>query len=68
MRNPLCAHCLIDGAITAATVVDHIRPHRGDMRVFWDSDNWQSLCASCHGRKTTTQDGGFGKKRRARAG
>jgi len=31
-----------------ASVVDHIQPHRGDPRTFWDTTNWQSLCASCH--------------------
>lgn len=29
-------------------LVDHIDPHRGDMKKFWDSANWQSLCKTCH--------------------
>ena len=33
-----------------ASVVDHIEPHRGDMKLFWDSTNWQSLCATHHSR------------------
>jgi 5-methylcytosine-specific restriction endonuclease McrA len=33
---------------TAATVVDHRIPHRGDMKLFWRRSNWQSLCAPCH--------------------
>ena len=33
-----------------ATVVDHVIAHRGDMKVFWDSANWQSLCAPHHSR------------------
>lgn len=41
--NPRCARC---GSL--ASVVDHIRPHRGDRRLFWDRTNWQPLCASCH--------------------
>ena len=36
----------------AATVVDHIAPHRGDKAKFWDKRNWQALCATCHNRKT----------------
>jgi len=32
--------------------------------VFWDCSRWQALCASCHGRKTAAQDGGFGNTRR----
>jgi 5-methylcytosine-specific restriction protein A len=31
-----------------ASVVDHITPHRGDKKLFWDYRNWQSLCAHCH--------------------
>ena len=41
--HPVCAFC---GAI--ATVVDHIVPHRGDLKLFWRRSNWQPLCASCH--------------------
>jgi 5-methylcytosine-specific restriction endonuclease McrA len=33
-----------------ATVVDHQVPHRGDMKLFWDKSNWQSLCATHHSR------------------
>ena len=35
-----------------ATIVDHIIPHRGDELLFWDSNNWQPLCAKCHQLKT----------------
>ena len=55
--NPLCASCLKEGRTIAATVVDHVVPHRGDDRLFWDRSNWQSLCDyrspyNCHGVKT----------------
>jgi 5-methylcytosine-specific restriction endonuclease McrA len=33
-----------------ATLVDHIRPHRGNWAVFWDRSNWQPLCTACHSR------------------
>ncbi len=46
--NPLCAMCERRGRVTVATVVDHVIPHRGDRRIFWDRENWQPLCASCH--------------------
>lgn len=46
--HPLCGYCRQQGRVTAATVVDHIAPHRGDQALFWDSDNWQALCARCH--------------------
>lgn len=46
--HPLCAYCEREGRASVATVVDHRTPHRGDMALFWDSGNWQSLCKSCH--------------------
>ncbi len=49
---PLCANCLSKGILAPATVVDHIVPHRGDRALFWDENNWQALCKSCHDRKT----------------
>ena len=51
-RNPLCNECMKSGKITPATVVDHIIPHRGDRKLFWDESNWQPLCKCCHDRKT----------------
>lgn len=51
-RYPLCAECMRNGKLTPATVVDHIKPHRGDQRLFWDMSNWQPLCKGCHDKKT----------------
>lgn len=42
-EHPTCRVC---GA--PATVVDHIIPHKGDMRIFWDRRNWQPLCSHHH--------------------
>lgn len=47
-QHPLCLGCQARGEITAATVVDHIIPHKGDMTLFWDAANWQSSCAWDH--------------------
>jgi len=47
--NPLCCCCKANGVIKAATVLDHIEPHKGDRRLFRDPTNWQALCAACHG-------------------
>ena len=38
--------------LTPATVVDHVIPHRGDRKLFWDEQNWQPLCKECHDKKT----------------
>ena len=51
-RHPLCVECLRNGKLSPATVVDHIIPHRGDQKLFWDEGNWQPLCKACHDRKT----------------
>ena len=57
-EHPLCADHKRRGYIEAATVVDHIIPHKGDKVLFWDQKNWQPLCESCHNRKTATEDKG----------
>lgn len=54
--HPLCVRCLASGKYVRATVVDHIVPHRGDQKLFWDRSNWQSLCKHCHDTKTMTED------------
>ncbi len=54
--HPLCVQCLKEGYAVTATVVDHIRPHRGDPVLFWDEKNWQSLCKSCHDKKTWNEN------------
>jgi len=47
-KNLLCVYCQRDDRVTAANVVDHITPHRGDQKLFWRESNWQALCSSCH--------------------
>lgn len=54
--NPFCVKCYEEGHITMATVVDHIKPHRGDQKLFWDRSNWQPLCEHHHNVKTMTED------------
>jgi len=68
-RHPLC----VDPAkrhplrATAATLTDHIIPHKGDQTLFWDPNNHQSLCDECHNHKTATEDGAFGRTSNASA-
>lgn len=54
-KHPFCTYHQRKGETIAAQVVDHIRPHKGDMKLFWDRDNWQPLCKSCHDRKSATE-------------
>lgn len=53
--NPVCVECRSRGRAEAATCVDHIRPHKGDQELFWDQENWQSLCFRCHNRKSAVE-------------
>jgi len=48
LKAPLCAFCLRDGRTTAATIADHIKPHKGVIELFYDEKNLQSLCKACH--------------------
>jgi 5-methylcytosine-specific restriction endonuclease McrA len=47
-EHPLCVPCQEAGRTEPATVVHHKTPHRGDMLLFWDTDNWQGRCRTCH--------------------
>lgn len=62
-QHPLCecTECKATGAIEAATVVDHIVPHKGNYNLFWNKDNWQAMTKQHHDRKTASEDGGFGR-------
>jgi hypothetical protein len=31
-----------------STVADHIKEHKGDEQLFFDRDNLQALCKTCH--------------------
>lgn len=56
-REPLCRICSRAGRTTAATVADHIVPHKGDLDLFWNGE-LQSLCASCHSKHKQAQEKG----------
>jgi 5-methylcytosine-specific restriction enzyme A len=61
--HPLCVMCEAAGDVTPATVVDHRVHHEGPHdRLFWDQENWQSLCKRCHDRKTA-RERGWGKRK-----
>ena len=55
-----CRMCrvLLIGAHPAANspVVDHIRPHNGNLLLFWDEGNLQALCKRCHDTEKQGQD------------
>lgn len=55
LREPWCRECAKYGQRTRATDVDHIIDHKGDWKLFCDASNLQSLCHSCHSRKTAAE-------------
>ncbi|MDW4550872.1 HNH endonuclease [Defluviimonas sp. D31] len=71
-RAPLCAACLTrgfanDGSLTSAgapqpdprrrfLVADHRIPHRGDVALFHDPDNLQTLCPDDHDRNKQREE------------
>jgi hypothetical protein len=57
-QRPLCALCEAFGRLTAATVVDHDPPHRGDPELFW-AGPFRSLCTHCHGQARRDQRRGY---------
>jgi len=60
-ENALCRPCQQKNPpqVTAATVVDHIKAHKGDQVLFWDESNWQPSCAPCHDARV--DEGDFGR-------
>ena len=40
--------CQMKACGKIANVVDHIKPHKGDIDLFYATDNLQSLCKPCH--------------------
>lgn len=55
-------YCVMCGGV--ATVADHIEPHCGNEEVFFNERNLQSLCASCHSKKTLKENGYFRRANR----
>ena len=57
--HPVCNNCGMP-----AKVVDHIQAHKGNEHLFWDVNNHQALCLSCHSRKTARYDSNYLKGRK----
>ncbi|WP_420536203.1 HNH endonuclease signature motif containing protein [Elstera cyanobacteriorum] len=62
-HNRTCTACC-----APASVVDHVRAWKGNQALFLDPSNLQSLCRSCHSKKTASQDGGFGNPTEKKCG
>jgi 5-methylcytosine-specific restriction endonuclease McrA len=60
-EHPLCVACEAEGLVVLATDVDHMKKFRRadgtiDDQLRLDPANLQSLCHSCHSRKTSRTD------------
>ena len=66
LAEPFCRECAKRGLRTQATDVDHIRDHKGDWDIFTDRANLESLCHSCHSRKTAREQHQNERKKRRR--
>lgn len=60
-KQPLCAECLKAGKPIKATTVDHIVPIKQGGEKY-EPSNLQSLCWSCHSRKSAKEGSRWGKK------
>lgn len=67
-KFPLCVLCAESGPpggdgtakVVPATVVDHLRAHKGDQVLFWDPTNHRGVCKPHHDART--DEGDFGRK------
>lgn len=69
LLHPLCIECaagvpFTDGTpvttVTAASVVDHILDHKGDLALFWDPKNHRAVCRKHHDQRVDAGD--FGRQ------
>jgi 5-methylcytosine-specific restriction protein A len=59
--NPICVICLAEkpARVTPATVVDHVRAHKGNRALFWDVRNHRAVCKPHHDERV--DEGDFGR-------
>lgn len=51
-EHPECTVC----GTTLEPTVDHIVAPKGNDELFWDHDNWQTLCRYHHNQKTSAEN------------
>ncbi len=48
--------CAFKGCVQTATVVHHVIPHKGNLKLFWSRSNWQALCQHHHNSSAQSQE------------
>ena len=64
-QSPICEECKKNGTIVVGKIVDHIVPIKQGGEPY-DMDNLQTLCWSCHSRKSIQEGSRFGVQTRQR--
>lgn len=60
-KHPYCQCPHHEGKRVPGNIVDHITPHKGDTRLFFDPNNLQTLTKTCHDKfKQSEERGGKG--------
>lgn len=60
----LCQECKRRGTISKGNTVHHIVEAREDLTLFWDIDNLETICPSCHNKEHPDRFGKGKKKKR----
>ena len=55
-NNPLCEICLAKGNVVQAGEVDHVKPVKEYPELMLCLKNLQSLCVTCHSKKTREEN------------
>ncbi len=56
-----CRRCHRIEGTTSLLVADHVTPHRGDETLFWDDQNLQCLCKTCHDSAKQSEERATGR-------
>ncbi len=59
--EPLCRRCSKRGLIEAATVCNHVTPHRGNWTLFVGGP-FESVCKACHDGEVQREERSAGRK------
>jgi|OM-RGC.v1.028695540 HNH endonuclease. len=51
-------HCfVVDGRSRPnSAVANHIKPHKGDLKLFWDINNIETVCKECHDTRIQSRE------------